>query len=302
MKFGKTDNLSGIDFSLPTEPERNRLILDNLPARNSPPKIFIGATGWGMKEWIGKWYPKGTKQKDFLKAYGKQFNTIELNTTHYRIPNISLTEKWKSETPEDFVFCPKIPQTISHSREMGLNTDRIEIFSREIKNLEEKLGCCFLQMPPYFKSDRIAVLERFLSEWDNGIPLAIEIRHEDWFQNKKEFQQWILLLEKYNISTVITDVAGRRDVLHMGLTTDIAMIRFVGNGLIPSDFSRIDEWVEKLSHWFENNLKTVYFFTHEPDNILAPDLAVYLADKLKEKIPHAQVRGPRNIEQQISLF
>ncbi len=302
MKFGKSDDISQVDFSIPPDPIGSGLILNHLEKRDTAPRVFIGATGWGMKEWVGQWYPKGTKQKGYLSAYGKQFNTIELNTTHYRIPNIELTTKWHRETPEDFVFCPKIPQTISHSRELGLGGEHIEIFSREIKELKNKLGCCFMQMPPYFNLDRIKILERFLSEWDVEIPLALEVRHADWFKDHSQGEELFKLLQKYNISTVITDVAGRRDVLHMRLTTDIAMIRFVGKGLVDSDYTRINDWVERIKYWFSKNLKTVYFFTHEPDNILSPELAEYMTMKIKEIIPEAIVRGPKKVKQQISLF
>jgi uncharacterized protein YecE (DUF72 family) len=302
MKFGKLADISNVDFSLPPDPEGTKMILDHLEKRIDPPTVYIGATGWGMKEWNDKWYPKKTNAKGFLLAYGKQFNTIELNTTHYRIPTIELTTKWYKETPDDFVFCPKIPQTISHSIDLGISTERVEIFSREIKELKDKLGCCFMQMPPYFKYERLHFLERFLSEWDTEIPLAIELRNEDWFIHKNQKNELFKLLEKYNISTVITDVAGRRDVLHNRLTSDIAMIRFVGNGLHETDYSRINEWVQKLKYWFSKNLKTVYFFSHQPDNILSPEMAVYLTEQLKAIIPNIIVRGPKEIEQQMMLF
>ncbi len=302
MKFGKLQDISAVDFTLPTDPEGTTLILDHLEERMTPPTVYIGATGWGMKEWVGQWYPEKTNAKGYLLAYGKQFNTIELNTTHYRIPNIELTSKWYRETPDDFVFCPKIPQTISHSRDLGMTTERIEIFSREIKELRDKLGCCFMQMPPYFKFDRLEILERFLSQWDTQIPLAIEIRHEDWFQIPEQGNALFKVLEKYNIATVITDVAGRRDVLHNRLTSDIAMVRFVGNGLVESDYRRIDEWVEKLKYWFSKNLREVYFFPHQPDNILSPDISVYLVEQLRKTIPNVITRGPKKIDTQMSLF
>lgn len=302
MKFGKLADISNVDFSLPPDPEGTTLILEHLEKRTDVPKVYIGATGWGMKEWVGKWYPEKTNAKGYLLAYGKQFNSIELNTTHYQIPNIDLTTKWYKETPDDFVFCPKIPQTISHSIDLGMSTDRVAIFSREIKELQHKLACCFMQMPPYFNYDRLHFLERFLSEWDIEIPLAIEIRHEDWFKNPHQGNALFKLLEKYNISTVITDVAGRRDVLHNRLTSDIAMIRFVGNGMVDSDFTRMDEWVQKLKYWFSKNLKTVYLFPHQPDNILSPEAAVYFTQKLIEEIPNVIVRGPKEVEKQMSLF
>jgi uncharacterized protein YecE (DUF72 family) len=91
----------------------------------------------------------------------------------------------------------------------------------------------------------------------------------------------------------------------MGLTNETTMIRFVGNGLHETDYTRIDEWVDRLNLWFEKGLKEVYFFTHEPDNILAPQLSVYLLERL-QKYANVEVRGPELLDsnegEQMTLF
>jgi uncharacterized protein YecE (DUF72 family) len=91
----------------------------------------------------------------------------------------------------------------------------------------------------------------------------------------------------------------------MGVTTETTMIRFVGNNLHETDYSRIDRWVNRLNLWFEKGLKEVYFFTHEPDNILAPEMSVYLLNQL-QKHSNVDVRGPKllkpNDGEQMSLF
>lgn len=305
MKFGKLTDISQVDFSLPEDPGGTTTLLKRLPEGQEAPLLFVGCTGWSMKEWNGKVYPEKTKAKDYLKHYTEQFNTIELNTTHYRIPNASTIEKWYKESTADFRFCPKVPQVISHRRDLGYGEGRILEFCASIQGLGEKLGHCFMQLPPYFGADRLALLENFFERWANHIPLSIEFRHESWFQNSDQWGSAMELLEKNNIATVITDVAGRRDVLHMRLTTDTAVVRFVGNGLVDSDYSRIDEWIDRLGSWFAQGLKQVYFFPHEPDNILAPELADYVVKQAKEKLK-VITRGP-DLERyagggQISLF
>ncbi|MDX1939257.1 MAG: DUF72 domain-containing protein, partial [Saprospiraceae bacterium] len=148
------------------------------------------------------------------------------------------------------------------------------------------------------------VLEKFLQNFPKNIPLAIEARHESWFANNENSERLFQLLENHNISTVITDVAGRRDVLHRRLTTNIAVIRFVGNELHPSDFSRLDDWAKRLKEWGEYGLSEVFFFTHEPENIQAPKIAQYFSEQLSifEQI---LTRGPKltgDQPQQMSLF
>jgi uncharacterized protein YecE (DUF72 family) len=162
-----------------------------------------------------------------------------------------------------------------------------------------------MQLPPYFGIDRIKILEHFLKEFPKDIPLAIEFRHESWFKSTLAKNEMLALLVCTAKHSLITDVAGRRDVLHMGLASDKVVIRFVGNGLHPTDYQRIDSWVTRISNWQKQGLKEVYFFTHEPDNILAPDLADYLHQQLSLKTD-MKVRGPKfygtEDGEQMSLF
>lgn len=304
MKFGKLDNVDQVDFTLPVDPEGTTRFLAQLsPIEN--PNIYFGCTGWSMKEWIGSVYPTGTKTKEYLHYYSRQFNTIEFNTTHYRIPDPDTVTRWKEESDKDFRFCPKIPQNISHRNDLSIGSGLITQFCDNISGLDEKLGCCFMQLPPYFGYDRIKILERFLESFPEIIPLAIEVRHQSWFEKVEHIEALAQLLEKYNRSTCITDVAGRRDVLHQRLTNTTAMIRFVGNGLHPTDYTRIDDWVIKIDEWLKAGINEIYFFAHEPDNVLSPKLCAYLSSQINEKtnyeveVPNLEAK-PRN--NQISLF
>ncbi len=305
MKFGKLPDISEVDFSLPPDAPGTSESIALDTSEDQSLHFYVGCTGWSMPEWVGKVYPKGTKAKDFLQHYSRQFNTIELNTTHYRIPDHQMIQRWYERSPADFKFCPKIPQIISHSRNLGLGGEQIPAFCEAIQGLEEKLGCCFMQLPPYFGSDRLPQLATFVSAFPNHIPLAIEVRHEDWFNDPKQAEALFNLLAKHRMATVLTDVAGRRDVLHMRLTNSIAMVRFVGNDLVPSDYTRINDWIERSLQWQKAGLKEIYFFTHEPDNIKAPELAEYLSTKLADK-PAIETRGPvfyqSNDGEQMSLF
>ena len=302
MDFGKLASVDNVDFSLPAEPPQNASLLQALPAEGRP-HIYLGATGYNMKSWVGHWYPAGAKDRDFLRHYGRQFNTIEHNTTHYRIPDAATVDRWREETPADFRFCPKIPQTISHAYDLGLSNGQIAQFCRAIAGLAEKLGCCFLQLPPHFSTRDLNLLHRFLVSFSGDIPLAVEVRHESFFRSGDPADAFFDLLRQRRVATVITDVAGRRDVCHLRLTDRRVLIRFVGNGLHPSDYRRIEEWSDRLHHWLEQGLHEVYFFTHEPDNLLAPDLAVFCADTFAARMPEAILRGPQRVAgQQGSLF
>lgn len=305
MKFGKVADLSNVNFKLPKEPARNELLLKNLPKKEGKTQVYLGCTGWSMKEWIGSVYPQGTKPANYLHHYSRQFNTIEFNTTHYRMPTEATIEKWYAESAADFKFCPKVLQQISHTRDLGYGSGKIQEFCRSVAGLREKLGCCFMQLPPYFGVDRLPVLELFFEKWPKEIPLAIEVRHESWFAHSDNFAKLVQLAEIQDIPLVITDVAGRRDVLHLALTSAKTMVRFVGNGLHKTDYTRLDEWVLLLKKWWQNGLSEIYFFPHEPDNILAPEATAYLFEQLRD-FEGIEVRGPKllnaDLGEQMSLF
>lgn len=303
MKFGKLSNLSqlsSIDFSLPQDHRRNSSLLQSLSTssnhneRSQSPRVYVGCTGWSMKEWVGTVYPKGTKSKDYLKHYVRQFNTIELNTTHYRIPKPETIQQWRQTATKDFKFAPKIPQSISHSRDLGRSTDYLTRFCGAINGLQENLGCSFMQLPPYFDVTRLPVLASFLKRWSNHLPLAIEIRHESWFENPEHLNALCALLQEHNTALVITDVAGRRDVLHARLTTNIAMIRFVGNGLHTTDYDRANAWCNRLQTWLQQGLQEVYFFPHQPDNLLAPEMVQYIVEQMQRLMgDHLKIKSPK---------
>lgn len=302
MKFGKVSDPSRIEYQLPVEPLANRARLDRyeLGAGEGKPRLYLGATGWSMKEWVGTWYPDKAKTADYLRYYGEQFNTIELNTTHYRIPDAETVARWYETVPADFRFCPKVPKSISHVNNLGAGGDQLARFVGALDGLAEKMGCAFIQLPPYFGADRMEVLTAFLERWPRLLPLALEVRHESWFTDPFATEQLMDTLAAYGVAAVISDVAGRRDVLHGYITAPRTMVRFVGNGLIDSDYTRLAGWAEKLREW---NLPESFIFPHEPENVLAPDATAWLATHLGE-LNFAETRGPSPYRgpEQMSLF
>ncbi|RMG79927.1 MAG: DUF72 domain-containing protein, partial [Bacteroidetes bacterium] len=209
MEFGKLEDLTGVDFRLPDDPPFNRATFDNLFTDKNLPRVYVGATGWAMKEWVGTVYPPGAKTRDFLYHYARQFNTIELNTTHYRVPDVPTIERWRRLTPPDFRFCPKLPQTVSHSRFLGKGTEILREFCAAVAGLEERLGCCFIQLPPWFEPERLPVLAAFLEGFPPEIPLAVEVRHPDWFNDPARLRDFLDCLQTQGATAVLTDVAGR---------------------------------------------------------------------------------------------
>jgi uncharacterized protein YecE (DUF72 family) len=301
MEFGKVDKstLDEIDFSLPHDGK----FIDLLPEQNNPPKIYLGAPKWGIKEWIGLIYPEKTKETQFLDHYIQSFSGIELNTTHYQIYPESTIRKWaKKANGKDFLFCPKFPQSISHYSELTSVraheiTDR---FLSSIIHFEEHLGPLFLQLSDKYGPNKKTALFDYLERLPRDLDITLEVRHPDWYQLPHRETLFEKLFE-LGIGSVITDVSGRRDCAHMEVTSPVTLIRFVGNGLHPTDYKRIDEWVERIGLWMKKGLKAIHFYVHQPGELYTPELTEYLAEQLNSKLGLA-LEGPKFIVKSGSLF
>ena len=158
----------------------------------------------------------------------------------------------------------------------------LDIFIDAVLHFEQALGMTFMQLPPYFQPSSMKTLQKLLAHVPQGFPLAVELRHPSWFSDLVAQQELFCFLQEHDIVAVITDVAGRRDVLHQRLTSHCAFIRFTGNNLHATDYTRIDSWAEKLHAWLEKGLSTIYFLLHEPEKALCADLAVYMIRRLSK--------------------
>ncbi|MBL7741407.1 MAG: DUF72 domain-containing protein [Chitinophagaceae bacterium] len=281
MEFGRVpeNELNCVNFNLPAEPGANREILGGKPAKNS--KVYFGCAKWGRQEWVGKIYPLKTREKDFLKHYVEHYNSIELNATHYKIYGEAGIRKWAEQAKgKDFKFCPKMYQGVTHRGSLKGKDFITNEFFRGIVAFEEHLGPIFVQVSDTFSPKRKEELFTYLASLPTDLQFFLEVRHPDWFAKEKEREDMFAFLRDHNIGAVITDTAGRRDCAHMRLTVPKAFIRYVGNSLHPSDYTRTDVWVERMKYWLDNGLQELYFFMHMHDEATSPELTVYLIDKM----------------------
>ncbi|MDM1138079.1 MULTISPECIES: DUF72 domain-containing protein [unclassified Empedobacter] len=293
MKFGKVENPELVDFTLPKTPKETIDLLNKVDKSDNF-EVYVGCAKWNKQD-LKNFYPP--KTKDELSYYSTQFNSIELNATYYRSPSKENVETWVNKTPKDFKFFPKIPQSISHYGRLQNVTDKLNQYLDAVALFEEKLGMIFLQMHENFAPKDFEKLENFIQNFPKGYPLAVELRHEDWFSNEENFNRLVSLLEKHNISNIIVDTAGRRDMVHMRLTSNEAFVRFVGAN-IPSDYERLDEWIETIKLWKAEGLQKLYFFIHQNLELESPMLAKYFIKKLNNDLD-LDIRSPQD---ELTLF
>jgi uncharacterized protein YecE (DUF72 family) len=285
MEFGRVSEheLNDIDFSLPAEPAFNKTILGGKPNKNA--KIYLGCAKWGREEWVGKIYPLKTKEKDFLQHYVQHYNSIELNATHYKVYGEPSIKKWAEKAAgKDFKFCPKMYQGITHRGSLKGKDFIANEYFRGITAFGDYLGPIFIQVSDTFSPKRKDELFDYLKTLPTDLQFFLEVRHPDWFAKEDIRNELLSTLQKLNIGFVITDTAGRRDCAHMYLTVPKVFIRYVGNSLHPSDYTRCDVWIERMKYWLSKGISEVYFFMHMHDEATSPELTVYLVDKMNAQL------------------
>lgn len=279
MKFGKVEHPELIDFTLPPDHHSNLKILGGKKAHAC--NIYIGCAKWNRQDLKG-FYPRGTK--DELTYYATQFNSIELNATFYRIFPNSIVENWYNKTGADFKFFPKVSQRVSQFKRLNDCKTEVNTYLDSIAHLKDKLEMVFLQMHPTFAPKSFEVLTQFVKAWPKeAFPLAIELRHTEWYNNESVANELYSLFEEHNISNIVVDTAGRRDLMHMKLTSKDAFIRYNGANH-ESDYTRLDDWFERAKVWIDNGLENLYFFVHQNIETASPLLSKYLIERFNNEV------------------
>ena len=281
MKFGKVDNPELIDFYLPEDhSDTSRIFASSKMEKGVKPKIYVGCAKWN-KNYLKGFFPRGTK--DELAYYAQQFNCIELNATFYKTYPAEQFQVWKSKTPPSFKFFPKLPQQISHYRQLNNVAEVVDRFLQGAIELEDQLGTIFLQLNNRFAPNRFEKIENFVKDWPKDVRLALEVRHEDWYNDASNTNELCHLLESYNITHVLTDTAGRRDLMHMRMTTPTPFVRCTGSGA-ASDYKRLDDWIERIAIWTEQGMEELDFFIHQNIKNESALLATYFIEKLNKEL------------------
>ncbi len=275
MKFGKLESLEGVNFELPQDHAQTQRLLASWHEQHL--KGYHGGTQFGRKEWVGKLYPTKTKSQAFLSEYVRHFNTLELNATHYRIFPPEIIHNWADQAPDNFLFCPKWPQTITHYRRFNNTDEQTDQFLSSMFAFGDKLGPCFIQLPPNYTSKHAQKLVAYLESLPRDLKVTLEMRHPSWFEGGPEAEMTFEALEKLGVGACISDTAGRRDAVHMRITAPFLLIRFGGYAGHPSDPYRLNQWMDRIESW-HGKIPEIFWLTHQPESITTPETNAWLAE------------------------
>ena len=212
----------------------------------TPAPLRWGTSSFFEKSWVGPFYPPRTQPRDFLSYYATQFDTVEVDSTYYAVPDERVIEGWVRKLPESFTLCAKFPRTIVHCGETStpdvskvLVKDAVQaetdLFLERMRPLGARCGPLILQFPwfsrraPLSAATFLERLERYLADLPQDFRYGVEVRNRDYLG-----EPLLALLRARNVALVLVEIvnmphpaelAERFDVW----TTNFAYCRLIGD-------------------------------------------------------------------------
>jgi uncharacterized protein YecE (DUF72 family) len=230
----------------------------------APARLYIGTSGWHYDDWRNRFYPPEITGYNELRFYAAHFNTVENNSSFYRIAQESTYKTWFRMTPADWKFSIKLNKAITHIHRLAINEDvheKVNTILTSTQVLQQKVGAIVIQLPPSFRVD-LDKLTRFLAFFTEQVraqvypfDVAIEFRNQDWFTDET-----YALLRHYNVALVAAQSSrypGERQV-----TGEFAYIRMHGpERLFASKYTlaQLEEWATYINT-ISAQVKRIYVY------------------------------------------
>jgi uncharacterized protein YecE (DUF72 family) len=206
-------------------------------------------------------FPEEHQNSSRLTYYATFFNSIEINSTFYKLPMQKTVDKWASSVPENFKFTFKLWQEVTHKKGLEFQESEVALFFNAISPVGHKKGCILVQFPPSLGSAFIHQLNELLRciarnnanhEWK----IAVEFRNRSWYQ-----PETYELLETYNAALVIQDIP-KSITPQIDHLSDFIYVRFHGpTGNYRDSYAEhfLEEYSRYLQEWLSEG-KTVYTY------------------------------------------
>ena len=242
--------------------------------RRGKARIHIGTSGWHYMHWKGPYYPKDLPAKDFLSQYAEDFQTVEVNNTFYKLPEISTLKHWKGTVPKDFIFSVKASRYITHVKKLKDPKSSLKKFFSRMEYLKKNLGVILFQLPPKWGLN-LERFETFLQALPKGYRYAFEFRETSWL-SKDVYK----LLKKRGHALCLYEFAGVKTPLLV--TAKFIYVRLHGpKGAYQGSYSSraLDKWAKQFLEWKKKGIEVYCYFDNDEKGYAAQN-ALQLLKKL----------------------
>jgi uncharacterized protein YecE (DUF72 family) len=221
--------------------------------------VRVGCSGWNYAHWRnGVFYPPRLPASRWLDFCAERFDTVEVNSTFYRLPRPDAVAHWVEQTPPGFVFAVKASRYLTHVKRLRDLGPGLDLFLERLEPLvrSPKLGPILWQLPPTFHRDHER-LAGALAQLPRGLRHCVELRHESWF-----VPETYALLREHGVALAIGDRPEVYAFQAFELTAPWTLVRFhAGSRGRRGNYSEAElvEWAARLRDWSRGHEVFAYF-------------------------------------------
>jgi uncharacterized protein YecE (DUF72 family) len=232
--------------------------------------VHIGTSGWHYKHWRGPFYPEALPASKMLDYYTRRFDTVEINSSFYRLPLETALANWRDSTPEGFCFAVKGSRFLTHMKKLKDPEPGVEKFFERVDLLDGKLGPVIFQLPPWWEANPER-LEGFLRALPRRHGYAFELRNPTW-----RTEEIYRILRRYNAAFCIFEIAGFYSGVE--ITADFTYVRLHGpegayQGSYPPE--TLERWARQIRAW-RRELRAIHVYFDNDQEAYAVENALAL--------------------------
>ena len=240
-------------------------------AMTTTDRFFSGTSGIVLPVPNKQALPDAYRNKSRLTYYATLFNSLEVNSSFYKVPQAATFAKWANEVPEGFRFSVKLWRGITHTPGLHFKIKDAEAFIKAASSLGVKKGCLLVQLPPGVHADKSPQLQRLLeclvlADAERSWKIAVEFRHPSWYRVST-----IPLLMQYRAALVQQDMPDSILREPMGESSFLYM-RYHGvagdyKGSYPDE--QLDSDAERIGNWLNEGKEVFVYFNNTIGGALA---------------------------------
>jgi len=235
--------------------------------------VRIGTSGWHYPHWVGPFYPEHLGPAEMLGFYARTFDTVEINSSFYRLPTGRAVAAWRAAVPPHFVFAVKASRFLTHMKKLRDPESSLARLLAVVDGLGASLGPIVFQLPPRWHLD-LERLRGFLRALPRDHRFALELRDPTWHTDAV-----VELLRRHGVAFCVFDIAGFQSPAW--ITADFAYVRLHGPArqAYTGSYSQAElrAWAERIRRW-RRQADAVYIYFDNDDRAFAVENALRLRE------------------------
>jgi uncharacterized protein YecE (DUF72 family) len=224
--------------------------------------LRVGCSGWSYPDWRGLVYPADLPPSRWLATYARWFDTVELNSTFYRLPAVTTVDGWAAGAPPGFTFAVKVGQFGSHRKKLKDAESWLANHLDRVRHLGTHLGPNLVQLPPRWRRNPNR-LDEFLGACPPDIRWAVEVRDPSWLHDDVYD-----VLSRHGAALCLHDLLPDHP---WELTTTWTYVRFHGPDAVNHPYrlrygpDRLQVVAERLDSWRSSGVDVYAYFNNDYD-------------------------------------